>query len=101
MHTPSPKIEEDMKFLKVLPVKQFSGKNGNWSLRYIWPTVAITPLHQNSQLVFQIELEIFNFHPFDTLTPSVKIGEVMEFQRGLSVKRKLDSSLKLCWNSSI
>jgi hypothetical protein len=26
MHTPSPIIEEDMKFLKVLPVKQFSGK---------------------------------------------------------------------------
>jgi hypothetical protein len=30
MHTPSPKIEEDMQFLKVLPVKQFSGKS--WKL---------------------------------------------------------------------
>jgi hypothetical protein len=27
MHTPSPKIKEDMQFLKVLTVKQFSGKN--------------------------------------------------------------------------
>jgi hypothetical protein len=27
MHTPSPKIEEDMQFPKMLPVKQFSGKN--------------------------------------------------------------------------
>jgi hypothetical protein len=26
MHTPSPKIEEDMQFPKVLTVKQFSGK---------------------------------------------------------------------------
>jgi hypothetical protein len=30
MHTPSSKIEEDMKFLKVLTVKQFSGKT--WKL---------------------------------------------------------------------
>jgi hypothetical protein len=27
MHTPSPKIEEDMQFPKVLRVKQFSKKN--------------------------------------------------------------------------
>jgi hypothetical protein len=26
MHTPSPKIVEDMKFPKMVPVKQFSGK---------------------------------------------------------------------------
>ncbi len=89
MHTPSYKIEEDIKFSKVLPVKQFSGKNGNWSLSYIWPTVAITPLHQNSQLVFQIELEIFNFHPFDTLTTSLKIKEVMKFQMWLIAKQNL------------
>jgi hypothetical protein len=79
MHTPSPKIEEDMQFPKVMPVKQFSAKPGNWSFNYIWPTIAITPLFQNGQLVFQIELEILNFHPFDMLTPSLKIGEVMEF----------------------
>jgi hypothetical protein len=37
MHTPSSKIEEDMQFLKVLTVKQFSGKKkpGNWSNRDI------------------------------------------------------------------
>jgi hypothetical protein len=33
-----------------------------------------------------------NFHPFDMLIPSLKIGEVMGFQRGISVKRKLDSA---------
>jgi hypothetical protein len=33
-----------------------------------------------------------NFHPFDTLTPSLKIREVMEFQRGIIVKQKLDSA---------
>jgi hypothetical protein len=42
--------------------------------------------------VFQIELDILNFHPFDMLIPSLKIGEVIEFQRGISVKRKLDST---------
>jgi hypothetical protein len=29
MNTPSPKIIEDMKFPKVLTIKQFSGKPGN------------------------------------------------------------------------
>jgi hypothetical protein len=42
--------------------------------------------------VFQIELEMLKFQPFDTLTPSLKIGEVIEFQRGISVKWKLDSA---------
>jgi hypothetical protein len=41
--------------------------------------------------VFQIELEVLSFLPFDMLTPSLKIEEDMEFQRGISVKRKLDS----------
>jgi hypothetical protein len=54
--------------------------------------VASTPLHKNSQLVFQIELEILNFHLFDMLIPSLKIGEVIEFLRGISVKRKLDGA---------
>jgi hypothetical protein len=77
-------------------------KPGNWSLSYILPTVAITPLHQNGQLVFQIKLEILSDHPFYMLIPSLKIGEGMEFQRGISVKRKLDNaSLELCWNSSV
>jgi hypothetical protein len=53
-------------------------------------------MHQNGKLVFQIELEILSFHPFDMLTPSLKIEEVMEFQRGISVKRKLD--IPLVWN---
>ena len=80
MHTLSPKIGEDMQFPKVLTVKQISGKKPkNWLLGYIWPTIAITSLHQNGQLVFQIELEILNFHPFDMLIPSLQIGEVMEF----------------------
>jgi hypothetical protein len=35
MHTPSPKIEEDMKFSKVLPVKQFSGKKTAKSEKWI------------------------------------------------------------------
>jgi hypothetical protein len=34
MRTPSPKIEEDMQFPKVLPVKQFSGKTAK-SEKYI------------------------------------------------------------------
>jgi hypothetical protein len=46
--------------------------------------------------MFQIELEILNFHPFEMFTPSLKIGEVMEFQRGISVKRKLDSTIRNC-----
>jgi hypothetical protein len=43
-----------------------------------------------------MELEILNFHPFDMLIPSLKIGEVMEFQRGISVKQKLDSVVLNC-----
>jgi hypothetical protein len=35
------------------------------------------------------------------LTPYLKIVEVMEFQRGISVKRKLYSGLELCWNNSV
>jgi hypothetical protein len=71
-----------MQFSKVLPVKQFSEKPENWSLSYIWPTVAITPLHQNGQLVFQIELEIFNFQPFDTLTQLSKLEKLWNFKGG-------------------
>jgi hypothetical protein len=40
-----------------------------------------------------MELETLNFHPFGTLTPSLKIVEVMEFQRVISVKRKLGSAM--------
>jgi hypothetical protein len=48
-------------FQKCYPLSNFLEKSENWSLSYIWPTVAITPQHQNGQLVFQIELEILNF----------------------------------------
>jgi hypothetical protein len=46
-------------------------------------------MHQNGQLVFQIELEILNFQPFNTLTPSLKIVEVMKFQKWLIAKQNL------------
>jgi hypothetical protein len=39
--------------------------------------------------VFQIELEILNYQSFDTLTPSLKIGEVMEFQSWLIAKQNM------------
>jgi hypothetical protein len=42
--------------------------------------------------VFQIELEVWNFHPFDMLTPYLKMEEVVEFQRGITAKRKLGSA---------
>jgi hypothetical protein len=54
------------------------------------PTITNTPLYQTRQEVFQTELEVFHFHPGDMHTSSPKIKEVIEFQRGLSVKRNLE-----------
>jgi hypothetical protein len=44
--------------------------------------------------VFQIELDILNFQLFDTITPSLKIGEVMEFQRWLIAKQNMGKTAK-------
>jgi hypothetical protein len=39
--------------------------------------------------VFQIELEILKLQKIDTLTPYLKIGEVIEFPRWLIAKQNL------------
>jgi hypothetical protein len=42
-----PKLKKICNFQKCYPLSNFLEKPGNWSLSYIWPTVAITPQHQN------------------------------------------------------
>jgi hypothetical protein len=45
--------------------------------------------------VFQIELEILSSQQFDTLTQSLKIREVMEFQMWLILKQNLRKNCSL------
>jgi hypothetical protein len=67
--------------------RQLNKVQKSWPLRDVWLTIAVAPLHQNSQMVFQTEVWVWKFHPVDMLTPSIKNKEVTVFQCGLSVKR--------------
>jgi hypothetical protein len=73
MHTPSPKIKEDMQFPKVLTIKQFSGKLGNWSNRDIEITATNASGLKPGQGFLPSDLQTFHFDLGDmhNLTPNI------------------------------
>jgi hypothetical protein len=65
----------------------------SWPLKGIMPTITSTPLYQTRQGVLYDGLQILLFDVVDMHRLHPMIGEVMEFQRRLSVKRNLEKSL--------
>jgi hypothetical protein len=58
----------------------------SWPLNDVGPTIANSPLNQSGQGVLHDGLQILLFYLVDIHRLNPMIEEVMEFQRGLSVK---------------
>jgi hypothetical protein len=58
-----------------------------WPVKYIAPTITSTPLYQTGQGVFYTKLEVLCFHPVDMHTPSLNIGEGIEFLKVITAKQ--------------
>jgi hypothetical protein len=106
MHTPSPKIKEDIEFLKVLNDKQFLEKPRNWSNRDIEITATNASGLKPRQGFLPSDLQTLHFDLWNTHNLTPKIWEDMTFQRLLNVKpssRNLSGNgfIELCldpWN---